>query len=119
MQPDKQSDQADFRDDEIAALRSVLPDAPASAPLRGRVLADMQRLAAAAAPRESLWQLLGGWRLLGPSLAFGLVLGVSLHQLAEAPMEEWSLETESEWDLLQAAQLDADDSAADWEDAAP
>lgn len=119
MQHDEPSSQAGFSVDEIAALRAALPDAPASARLRSRVLADMQQLAERAAPRPSLWQQIGGWRLLGPSLAFGLVLGVSVHRLAEVPMEDWSIETEEEWDLLQAAQLDVDGLATGWEDEAP
>jgi hypothetical protein len=114
MRHDEPSSQTGFSGEDIAALRAALPDAPVSARLRSRILADMQQMAERAAPRASLWQQIGGWRLLGPSLAFGLMLGVSVHQLAEVPMEEWSLDSEEEWDLLQAAQLEPG-----WEDEAP
>lgn len=119
MQRDEPFDQNAMSDHDIAALRAALPDAPASARLHSRILADMQLLAERTVPRASLWQQIGGWRLLGPSLAFGLMLGVSVHRLADMPTEEWSLESEEEFDLLQAAQLDIGGPAESWEDEAP
>lgn len=84
---------------EREALRSAFPDEAASGALRTRLAARMREQAGLMAP-QSLWSMIGGWRLLGPSLAFGVLLGVSAHLLdpqATAPIEGW--------ELLDAAQL--------------
>ena len=81
------------------ALRAAWPALGASAPLRTRLAAQM-REQAGTMTSPGLWSLIGGWRLLGPSLAFGLLVGISAHALDPQPTASID-----EWELLEAAQL--------------
>lgn len=64
-------------DDWLDALQAPAP----SAALQQRLLAAMPAVLDEDRSWRRLWRDLGGWRLLGPSLACGLLLGVLLSSI--------------------------------------